>query len=93
MVGSQFRLRARDVQRRHGADFQLFLIVIVKFFGNGHRLLLHVHVIARKDQFPIRIDCVGDRGDGLQRECPIRDLAVILGNVNLPLVDAGSETI
>ncbi len=49
VVGRQFRFRARHVQRRHGADLQLFLVVVVEFFCDRDGLLLHVHVLPSVD--------------------------------------------
>ena len=38
-VGGEFGFGAGDVKWRHGADFELLFVVVIKFFGNGHGLL------------------------------------------------------
>ena len=75
------------------SDLQLLLVVVVELFRNSNRLLLHVDVISSEHKLPVRIDRVGDRGNGLQREGQVRDLAVILRDINLPLVDAFPEAV
>ena len=67
-VGREFGFSAGYVERGHGADFELLFVVVVKLFGHGNRLLLHLNVFASVGKFIIRSDGVGDGGDGLLRE-------------------------
>src|SRR5206468_4964168 len=73
--------------------FQLLLVVVVELFGHGHSLLLDFHVPSREDQLPIGGNGVGDGGDGLLGKSPVRNLAVVLGNLDIAGVDRAAESI
>ncbi len=93
IIGGQFGFRAGHIQRRHGADFQLFLVIVVEFFRDRNSLLLHVHVKPGIDQFPISVDGVGDGGDGLLSKSQVGDLAIVPGNKNIAAVGEEAETV
>ena len=92
MIGSEFGFGASDVERSHGADFQLFFIVVVEFVGNGDGLLLDFDVFASVNEFPIGVDGVGDGGDGLLSEREISDLAIVFGNDDVAAIDESTGT-
>ena len=92
-AGSYFRLRASDVQGRHGANFELLFVVVVKLVGHGYGLLLDFNVFARVDELPVGVDGVGDGGDGLIHENQISDLAIILGNHDIAAADISAKAV
>ena len=91
-VGSQLRFGASDIERSHGADLELLLIVVVEFLGNGNGLLLDFDVFTRVDKLPVSGDGAGRGGDGLLRESEVGNLAVVLCNDDVAAIHGQAES-
>ena len=92
-IGGEFGFGTSDIERGHGSDLELFLVVVIEFLGNGRGLLLNFHVFPREHKLPIGSDCVRGGGNRLLRKRPIRDFAIVLGDTNIPCVDRAPKAI
>src|SRR4029077_21239186 len=93
VIGGQLGLRAGDIERRHGANAELLLVVVVKLLGNGHGFVLDLHICARVYEFPVSRDGIGDGGDGLQSESPIGDLTVVFRDAQVACINSQSKAV
>ena len=93
LVGRQLRFRCQHVQRRHGSNFQLFLVVTVKFLRNADGRFLHLHVFAVENQFPVIVRSLRHGRNHLLGELRIRHLYVVAGLDNVTSVRQNPEAV
>ena len=93
IVGCEFGFGSSHVQRGHGTDFQLLLVVVVEFCGYLDGFRLHLDIFPGVNEFPVRGNGVRYGGDRLLRESQVGDLAIVFGNEDIPPVYRTAESL
>ena len=89
----QLGLGADDGNWRQRPDFHLLLVIAQQLLVEIHGLLLDLHVFAEANEIPIQIDYIRDDIDHLLLENQIGQLAVILGDLDVPRVHRNAEAL
>ena len=93
LLRSHRTLRAHDLNRRHCTDLRLALGIVQRSLSIRQGLLLHAHVFERVDEIPVHVFDLIDRGDYLQPEGNIGNLAIVFRDANESGIGQKSETL
>ena len=93
LVGGNDALRTHHLNRRHGAHLRLSFRVFQGLLRIGERLLLHANIFVGEHQIPVHIFDLIDRGDDLQAEGNVGNLAVVLGDADEARIGQGPESL
>ena len=93
LIGGELRLSGDHVQRRHGADFELLFIVLVKRLVDADGGLFHFHVFAGVDEFPIIVGHLSDGIDDLLSELRLADFHGVARFDNVTIVGNFAKTV
>ena len=86
-------LGANDLNRRHGSDVHLLLVVAIKLLVVGKRLLLGADVVVESNQIPIQLHHTGYRRNHLLLELQVGCFAVVARDTNVAVVHRHTEAL
>ena len=93
LAARDFGFGADDFDRGEGADFDLFLIVVVEFLVQGESLALDDNVFVGGDKVPVEADDAGDGGDDLLFKDEFRNLVIIPGDANISVINGEAKAL
>ena len=93
LIGGQLRFGSQYVERGHGSDFQLLLVVAIELLRNSHRRFLYLYIFTVENQFPVIIRSLGHGRDHLLRELRIRHFDVVFRFDDVARVGQDSESV
>ncbi len=91
--GGDFGLRAHHLDLRERTHFHLLAVIFQQMLRGAQRVPRHLHGFVEGHQVPVEFH---DRGHGslhLKLKGEVADLAIVLGDADLPRVDGRAETL
>jgi len=93
LIAGHLAFGVDDIERRHAADLELFLVVSLEARGLIESALFGLHVLIGADEAPIDVLHLVDGVEELLAEDGVGDTAVVLRLDNEAAVDAGAKAL